>query len=101
MDHTGIVEEFVDRDEDYRRWVAEHPAGFVLNTPRRPTASYLFLHRASCRSVTGTPANGGAWTHDYIKVCAEGAEDLEEWALVATGGQVHKCRLCHNERPAN
>jgi len=61
------VRQFIDDDDSCLSWVARHPAGFVLNTYRRPRPSYLRLYRATCGRVTGTPANGEAWTTTYIQ----------------------------------
>lgn len=50
------VDEFIHDDAGYLRWIAAHSDGFVLNTYRRPNASYLRLHRASYGLISGTPA---------------------------------------------
>lgn len=90
------MEEFVDRDADYERWLAAHPHGFVVNTTRSPSAGYLVLHASTCRTISGQPANGKSWTHDYIKVCADAVSELDRWAQSITGGgQIHRCGLCH------
>ena len=72
--------EFVDADDQYLDWLADHPAGFVLNCGRKPTASYLILHRATCPRISGTPSNGEFWTRDPVKVCADTEAGLVEWA---------------------
>ncbi len=58
------MEQFKDDDRGFLRWIAEHPDGFVVNTYRNPSPQYLRLHRASCRSISGKPANGTSWTKD-------------------------------------
>jgi hypothetical protein len=45
VDDVG-VERFRDDDPGYERWLAGHPALFVLNTSRNPAPNYLMLHRA-------------------------------------------------------
>jgi hypothetical protein len=52
----GGMRHFVDDDAGYLAWLAGHPADFVINTGRSPSAAYLMLHRASCRTISGTPA---------------------------------------------
>ena len=73
------VEQFVDDDPGYLDWVARHPDGFVINTGRTPTFSYLMLHRARCGTITGRPARGTTFTGDYAKVCG-GRGELEAFA---------------------
>lgn len=78
----------------YLNWLAQQSGGYVVNTTRQPSASYLMLHKATCRTITGTPTRGQTWTHgDYIKVCGSRLE-LERWAAATTGGQVTACGLC-------
>ncbi len=43
------------RDEDdsgYISWIENHPDGFVVNAHRKPIASYLRLHRATCFTIS-------------------------------------------------
>jgi len=75
-----MTTEFIDRDDLYLAWLAKHPKGFVLNCYRKPTPSYLVLHRAACGSINGTPSRGQSWTRDYRKVCADTVPELEKWA---------------------
>lgn len=88
------AELFRDDDAGYRGWTAAHPSGWVLNCFRKPTASYLKLHRADCRTITGVPARGGRWTVDYIKVCSTDRDDIDPWALAESGGRPRPCSLC-------
>ena len=37
------MRKFSDDDEGYTCWLQEHPDGFVVNTYRRPSQSYLIL----------------------------------------------------------
>jgi hypothetical protein len=39
--------EFVDEDDRYLDWLADHPNGFVLNCGRKPSPSYLILASSS------------------------------------------------------
>jgi hypothetical protein len=63
------MDRFVDDDPGYLGWVARHPDGFVINTGRTATASYLMLHRSDCGTITGGPARGSTFTGEYVKVC--------------------------------
>ncbi len=85
--------QFVDDDTGYLRWTQRHPSGFVVNADRQPRPGYLVLHRATCPTITGTPARGSAWTKDYIKVCAVDGSPLERWAK-RLGGSLRSCGRC-------
>lgn len=81
----------------YLEWLAEHPAGFVINTGRRPTASYLMLHQASCHTISRTPARGSTFTGDYSKVW--GTRDELEALARELDGSARPCAICLG-RPA-
>ncbi len=49
---------FEDDDDGYLHWLGTHPDLHVLNTARNPTPAYLVLHRATCHTISGTPARG-------------------------------------------
>ncbi len=67
--------------------------GYVINTDRPPNASYLRLHRSNCRSISGTPAPGRAWTVTSTKICGTGHE-LEEWAQRQYRTSADPCPAC-------
>ena len=83
-------------DQDYQRWIAEHPDGYVVNTCRSQPANChacrskhggqctnAALHLAQCkaiRSYTLTKTEGCYTERDYlVKVCATSVEDLRDW----------------------
>jgi hypothetical protein len=72
------IREF-DDDTSYHAWLAAHPVGYVINANRPPTASYLMLHRASCRTIMGIPASGRSWTRDYVKIGTDSKAEAVEW----------------------
>jgi hypothetical protein len=72
----GVIVEFMDDDDGYIAWLAEHPDGFVLNCGRPPTPSYLMLHRGTCSTIRGIPARGRSWTVIYQTVCADTNREL-------------------------
>jgi hypothetical protein len=78
------VETFKDDDDGYLAWLRAHPDGFVLYTYRNPRPNYLRLHTASCRNITGVPANGARWTVTYVKRCGARGE-LEDFAQRVVG----------------
>jgi hypothetical protein len=85
---------FIDSEEGYRSWVQENPRGFVLNTLRNPAPSYLMLHKASCRTISGDPARGEYWTKDYAKVCTTRREEVESWVRTQLGKFASACQPC-------
>ena len=85
------MDQFVDDDAGYRTWIYANPSGFVVNTTRTPSMSYLILHRATCETITPTPDK--AWTRDYTKVCSNHRYELDEWAR-SLGGRLTECEFC-------
>jgi hypothetical protein len=88
-----IVPRFCDNDTGYEEWLAANPDQFVLNTERNPTPKYLVLHRATCRTISGTPSRGTRWTDQYIKFCGT-RQELEAFARTQVGGTAWPCKLC-------
>ena len=86
------MQHFVDMEREYLRWVRSNPNGYVVNTYRTPSQSYLTLHRASCWTITGTHHRNYT-TGAYSKVCSERRAELERWAG-SLGGALHPCGLC-------
>ena len=37
------------------------------------------------------------WTKAYVKVCADGRAELEDWALNTVGGEVTLCSSCFGQ----
>ena len=92
--HVVQVKVFDNDDTSYERWLTANPDGFVVNCGRPATASYIVLHRASCGTITGTPARGGTWTVAYRKVCAQSRAELNAWAQHEAGARPSPCGLC-------
>lgn len=91
---TAGVREFRDDDEGYLAWIAEHPDGYVINILRGLNPTTARVHRARCRTVTGTPPRGGPWTGPYIKVCAGQVDELDRWAVQHAGQVITRCGVC-------
>jgi hypothetical protein len=89
----GVIP-FIDDDDGYLAWIASEPGGYVLNSHRHPTASYLMLHRSSCRTISGRPTTGSAWTKDYVKHCSSSADELDAWASATVGVNADRCAVC-------
>jgi hypothetical protein len=90
---TSGVQIFVRNDTGYLAWLASHRDGFVVNCHEKPVANYLMLHRATCAWIN--PPKFKNWTTvGYIKACSPTVDDLDSWALAATGGRLRHCKSC-------
>ena len=72
---------FRDDDEGFLTWISSHPAGFVMNTRRRPDPDYMILHAADCPTLgahCGMNDNPGGFTERaYIKACGDDLKELQ------------------------
>ncbi len=83
--------EFRDDDTEYLKWLAHHPAGYVINILRSHKLTGAKVHRATCWTINGLPRRGGTWTEgDYVKVCADKLADLHQWAQ-----SLESCGTCN------
>lgn len=87
------MERFLDDDRGYGAWLRDHPDEYVVNADRPPNASYLRLHRATCRTISGEPARGRAWTVTATKACGR-RDELTQWARSEVGGALSPCPTC-------
>jgi hypothetical protein len=74
---------FKDDEAGYRRWLADHPHGFVVNTTHGVSPNYMVLHRATCSSISeysAQSAPGGFTERQYSKACSETVQALRAWA---------------------
>jgi hypothetical protein len=94
------VEEFRDSDRDYLAWSNSHSRGYVINILRSHHPAGARLHRANCRTITGTPPRGKTWTGPFVKVCATSIADLDAWARSRGGALVKQCETCWPRGPA-
>jgi hypothetical protein len=86
---------FSDDDDGYEQWLRDHPAGFVVNTRRSPTARYINLHRVRCSHVSVLQAGYSRWTSGgYSKVCADSARELDEWCRDRVGALPGRGCVC-------
>jgi hypothetical protein len=87
--------EFRDDDDGYLAWLATHPDGFVINILRSHNTTEARVHRADCWTISGQNPRGGAWTEQFVKVCADDLAGLERWADVQEGEPIRRCGTCH------
>jgi hypothetical protein len=88
----GVVV-FIDDDASYLRWIAANPSGRVLNAARS-LAVLPTLHRATCHTISGTPARGRVWTGPYIKACSDDAAALQRWSKTNIEHAPRPCGTC-------
>src|SRR4051794_20629624 len=91
-----------DADDDpYQRWLAANPHGYVINTGRSMSPSYMVLHRARCakiRDYNEMARKGGFTERDYIKVCSTDVNDLRDWVRQhgrPDGSFSRECSICN------
>ena len=90
------MREFIDDDEGFYQWLDTHQHGYVLNTNRSGTASYLVLHRATCGHLRRRDAREVHKTRQYIKICSTDRTDLQRWADRHSAGhaELTHCGIC-------
>ena len=90
-------------DSGYLRWVQANPNGFVLNAGS-VTDHTTKLHRATCKTIRGTPPRAGgrfhgreeAWTGSRWKVCSLDKYELLRWAPKNHRGKdASLCLVCN------
>ncbi|MCP2094312.1 hypothetical protein LV78_002281 [Actinosynnema pretiosum] len=80
--------EFNEDNGAYEWWIAANPEQFVINAERTLNPAAMILHRANCRSISGTPTNGTTWVGDYVKICGTRRELLTRYPTARL------CSLC-------
>lgn len=92
---------FVNDEEGYQKWLADHPSGHVVNARRNLTSSYMVLHTARCRSISrysGFAPEGAFTERAYLKICSDDLGELRNWLKNhdRPDGSFSKiCSLCH------
>lgn len=89
------VHEFRDEDAAYLKWTSQHRGGYTINIQRTLNPSNARLHRADCRTVSGSHPRNGPRTSHYIKVCANDIAELDAWATAHGLGAIGRCAVCH------
>jgi hypothetical protein len=88
-----VLSRFVDDDFGYLQWLRDRPGTFVLDTERRPSRSFVVVHRTTCSTISG-PTRSGGWTTRQIKVCGTTYEEIEDWCQYNVGVHPTRCHLC-------
>lgn len=52
------------------------------------------MHRARCHTIGGRNPRGGVWTGPYVKLCGDGLDDLQNWAIDNVGQPISPCGRC-------
>lgn len=87
------ISQFIGDDQAYLNWIARHPEGFVVNSARTPSVSYLVLHRATCGTMS-SPTRSNWTTTGFIKTCSLNADALSAWAADVVGEKPSCCGHC-------
>ena len=94
------VWEFLDSEQNYLDWLANHPNGYVLNALSPPAEKYLVLHTAQCKSISSAKKGAhpaGFTGNSYFKVCADEVTHLRDWCQ--THGFNDFSSYCHHCQP--
>ena len=96
----ALLVSFLDDDPDYAQWLEAHQDGFVLISGSPPSAWYLVLHKADCRTLNGVPPHPRvkSWTTLYRRTCSEQLSDIEDWTRSEVGSEPSRCRVCFPTR---
>ncbi len=86
---------FIDDDQGYLSWIANHPEAFVLNLPHAPGGTIVF-HRSRCRSIS-TPVRSHYTDHEYTKLCITNVAELVAW-VAGQARTLKPCGQCQPER---
>lgn len=89
-----MVRQFMDDDPGYLDWVRQNGGGFVVNYMGGPKPLGPVLHRAECRTISGTPPNGSRWTGTWLKACSQDLWELKGWLDGQGAGEVKLCGVC-------
>ena len=86
--------QFVDRDKQYKDWIKNNPDGFVVNSYKEPSSTYLIIHKASCYTITELKGTAKSFTEKYSKTCSNKLDELDNWVKNDIGGEFCRCRKC-------
>jgi hypothetical protein len=92
---AGGVHQFENDDKGYLAWIEMNQDGFVINcNADYPYPNGVTIHRATCHTISGRPANGRDRTVDYKKVCGNSVRELDRWAEREADTGPHRCSFC-------
>jgi hypothetical protein len=84
---------FVDQEDDYARWTAAHPDGYVVNVARSGRGP-VWLHRGRCFHIASAPPRWPSTTSKKAKHCFLTADELSSWLRHQGITVYHICRTC-------
>jgi len=95
------LEVFDKKDDPYLKWMKDNPSGYVINTNRFKSSTYVTLHQSGCYTISKYikgQSKGGYTARDYIKVCSNNPQELFDWALknrTKVPGIKSYCKKCN------
>lgn len=94
--NRGKIDVFLNNEEDYEAWLANHPNGFVFQhykgTQDDIHAKFNKLHRAEC-TILHRPIDEGKRTR-IEKICARDFKTLEKEAIKLRDQSWSTCPYC-------
>ena len=91
---ASTVHVFDHDDAGFRRWVAAHATGFVLNHARTGPGPAPTLHRVGCGALESGERRGQALTERSPKACAAAADALTAWCAAHGASTPSPCGRC-------
>jgi hypothetical protein len=94
------IKEFAGNDRSYLDWLARCPSGYVINTDKKKSPTYMILHRANCIKIgryLGKGEPGGFTERKYVKVFGDTIQELSAWVRAngrSDGSFSKKCAFC-------
>lgn len=88
------VSEYRDDNDGYLNWLSAHPDGFVINILRTFSRNQARLHHAACWTIGPGNIDRNVLTSQYVKICADRLEDLDQWATRHVGQHIVRCGTC-------
>jgi hypothetical protein len=95
------MQQFTDDDQGHLGWLANYPAGFVVNVRRVAGPSYAVLHRATCHTIASARDDGAYTERAYRKVVASDLDSLRSFTRSIgrqDGSFSGVCGHCHPVR---
>ncbi|MEZ0351114.1 hypothetical protein [Mycobacterium sp. pR1184] len=90
---SGCIE-FRNDDDGYLAWLATHSDGYVVNIASSHSVAEARVHHAHCHTINGRNPRGGVWTGPYVKLCGNGLDDVQWWAIETVGQPISPCGTC-------
>lgn len=94
MEKVGAIMlvNFMNQEQSYKTWLAEHPRGFVFNHFGGNQTGYNLIHAAQCYTLHRAVDEGKRTVIE--KICSTDLESLEERVKELRGRSYSYCKVC-------